>query len=53
MSRARAVEWLFWHHKRERWETICFKPVELREYYRMFVSRQPRPDNLWTKWVLG
>ena len=55
MSRAKAVEWLFWHREREKWEGLFMHPQSAvdRDYYRTLISPTPGRDDCWTKWVLG
>ncbi len=51
MSRCKAVEWLFWHHFRERWER-----AELKFFGRVvtaYPQPKPTPDGFWTRRVLG
>jgi hypothetical protein len=52
MSRTKAIEWLFWHHHRERWKRLYADP---RGYgvYGTFLLEPPGADNCWLKWVLG
>ncbi len=53
MSRTKAIEWLFWHHYREKWQRERADAVVKYGAYKLFTMVPPGPDNWWLKWVLG